>query len=91
MTSGEDSQPLGLLEQLGISGSHGMQVGYAVRFDDTSTHETKIRYVTDGLLLREAVADPLLQQYKAGLSSSIKPVDLLFYCSSMPNAPDALP
>ncbi|KAK9866673.1 hypothetical protein WJX84_001022 [Apatococcus fuscideae] len=42
----------------------GGLVGYAVRFDDTSTHETKIRYVTDGLLLREAVADPLLQQYK---------------------------
>ncbi|KAK9861172.1 hypothetical protein WJX84_009752 [Apatococcus fuscideae] len=42
----------------------GGLVGYAVRFDDASTPETKIRYVTDGLLLREAVADPLLQQYK---------------------------
>lgn len=36
----------------------GQQVGYAVRFDDKSHRAvTRIRYVTDGVLLREAIAD----------------------------------
>jgi HrpA-like RNA helicase len=41
----------------------GSHVGYAVRFDDCSTDKTSLRYVTDGLLLREAVQDPLLVKY----------------------------
>ncbi|XP_064629745.1 ATP-dependent RNA helicase DHX33-like [Lineus longissimus] len=41
----------------------GKQVGYTVRFDDMSTHETRIRYMTDGMLLREAILDPLLKRY----------------------------
>ena len=39
------------------------QVGYRVRFDDCSTVETKLLYVTDGMLLREAMVDPLLSRY----------------------------
>ena len=39
-------------------------VGYAVRFDDCSIPGvTRIRYVTDGLLLREMQMDPYLRQY----------------------------
>lgn len=35
----------------------GEQVGYAIRFDDTSTRGvTRIRYVTDGVMLREALS-----------------------------------
>ena len=30
----------------------GQQVGYAVRFDDNTNPETKIKYMTDGMLLR---------------------------------------
>jgi len=41
----------------------GAAVGYSVRFDDASGPETRIRYVTDGLLLREALSDPLLSRY----------------------------
>jgi ATP-dependent RNA helicase DHX8/PRP22 len=42
----------------------GTTVGYAVRFDDCSNgDETKIKYLTDGLLLREALIDPLLRRY----------------------------
>ena len=43
----------------------GSLVGYKVRFDDvTSQHETCIKYVTDGTLLREATLhDPLLSKY----------------------------
>ena len=43
----------------------GMQVGYNVRFDDTSCPDTRIRYLTDGMLVREALVDPDLKRYKA--------------------------
>lgn len=35
----------------------GTEVGYAVRFDDKSTPNTKIRYVTDGVAVTEAVQE----------------------------------
>lgn len=42
----------------------GQQVGYTIRFEDCShpTH-TKIKYLTDGMLLRECLRDPLLSRY----------------------------
>ena len=40
------------------------QVGYSVRFDDRSSRATRIKYMTDGMLLREALIDPQLRQYK---------------------------
>lgn len=42
----------------------GNEVGYAVRFDDTSCPETRIRFVTDGLLLREAMVRRDLGRYR---------------------------
>jgi hypothetical protein len=41
-----------------------VQVGYAIRFEDVSSSTTRIKYMTDGLLLREALVDPLLSRYK---------------------------
>eukprot|EP00949_MAST-11_sp_MAST-11-sp1_P004207 g4207.t1 len=41
----------------------GDTVGYRVRFDDTTSHKTRLIYMTDGLLLREAMLDPLLSRY----------------------------
>ena len=45
----------------------GTIVGHRVRFDDTTDlrgrNTTKIIYATDGMLLREAISDPLLQRY----------------------------
>jgi ATP-dependent RNA helicase DDX35 len=39
----------------------GGVVGYSVRFDDcTSKTETRIKFCTDGILVRQALADPLL-------------------------------
>ncbi|WAR07672.1 DHX33-like protein [Mya arenaria] len=38
-------------------------VGYCVRFDDTTSEQTKIKYMTDGMLLREAISDPLMKRY----------------------------
>lgn len=39
------------------------QVGYTVRFEDLTSDETKIKFLTDGMLLREAIGDPLLHKY----------------------------
>jgi ATP-dependent RNA helicase DDX35 len=45
-------------------GAVGATVGYTVRFDDKSSQSTKIKFVTDGMLLREAtLTDPLLSKY----------------------------
>lgn len=39
------------------------QVGYTVRFEDVTSLETKLKFMTDGMLLREAIGDPLLLRY----------------------------
>lgn len=36
-----------------------------MRFDDTSSPATRVKYLTDGMLLREALLDPTLSHYKA--------------------------
>eukprot|EP01132_Coremiostelium_polycephalum_P010062 gene10062-12334_t len=42
----------------------GKEVGYHVRFDDKTTNgQTKLKYMTDGMLVREAMVDPLLSKY----------------------------
>ncbi|KAL8898608.1 MAG: hypothetical protein Q9192_002000 [Flavoplaca navasiana] len=41
----------------------GDEVGYSIRFEDLTTDKTQIKFLTDGLLLREALADPLLSRY----------------------------
>ncbi|GAX81467.1 hypothetical protein CEUSTIGMA_g8896.t1 [Chlamydomonas eustigma] len=49
-------------EEMGTELGH--KVGYSVRFDDMSSPSTLIKYLTDGMLLREALMDPLLKKYK---------------------------
>ena len=41
----------------------GGAVGYSVRFDEQAGPETVIKYMTDGMLLREAMLDALLMEY----------------------------
>ncbi|KAF7652999.1 hypothetical protein LDENG_00088980 [Lucifuga dentata] len=41
----------------------GREVGYQVRFDDCTSQDTAVKYMTDGCLLREILADPELSQY----------------------------
>ncbi|RMY01888.1 hypothetical protein D0868_08259 [Hortaea werneckii] len=41
----------------------GQDVGYSIRFEDVTSAATKIKFLTDGLLLREALVDPLLSRY----------------------------
>ena len=45
-------------------GPIGATVGYSVRFDDRSSDTTRIKFCTDGMLLRETTLhDPLLSKY----------------------------
>jgi pre-mRNA-splicing factor ATP-dependent RNA helicase DHX38/PRP16 len=46
-----------------LKGVLGRKVGYTVRFDDATTEETVIRYMTEGILLRELSEDKLLRRY----------------------------
>ena len=41
----------------------GEQVGYSIRFEDITSSRTRIKFLTDGMLLREALVDPLLSRY----------------------------
>jgi pre-mRNA-splicing factor ATP-dependent RNA helicase DHX38/PRP16 len=41
----------------------GGQVGYAIRFEDCTSKDTKIKYMTDGVLLRESLNEPDLDRY----------------------------
>ncbi|KAK2719544.1 hypothetical protein QYM36_005128 [Artemia franciscana] len=41
----------------------GDLVGYCVRFEDVTTSSTKLKFMTDGMLLREAMLDSLLRRY----------------------------
>ncbi|EON99338.1 putative atp-dependent rna helicase dhx8 protein [Phaeoacremonium minimum UCRPA7] len=41
----------------------GKEVGYSIRFEDLTSATTRIKFMTDGLLIREALVDPLLSRY----------------------------
>lgn len=40
----------------------GEEVGYCIRFEDFSSEKTILKYLRDGMLLREALSDPLLER-----------------------------
>jgi hypothetical protein len=41
----------------------GGTIGYAIRFEDCTSEHTLIKYMTDGVLLRESLNDPDLNKY----------------------------
>uniref|UniRef100_A0A0L8G8A9 Helicase ATP-binding domain-containing protein n=2 Tax=Octopus bimaculoides TaxID=37653 RepID=A0A0L8G8A9_OCTBM len=43
----------------------GEQVGYAIRFEDCTSENTLIKYMTDGILLRESLRESDLDNYSA--------------------------
>lgn len=47
-------------EELGEAA--GQTVGYQIRFEDVSSPKTRIRFVTEGILTRRLIADPLLRE-----------------------------
>ena len=48
-------------EEMGVK--LGEEVGYSIRFEDHTSPRTLIKYMTDGMLLREALLDKYLSQY----------------------------
>ena len=42
----------------------GEEVGYSIRFEDVTSKKTAIKYMTDGILLRESISDPSLENYR---------------------------
>ncbi|KAG5520679.1 hypothetical protein RHGRI_033309 [Rhododendron griersonianum] len=48
-------------QELGVR--FGEEVGYAIRFEDRTSEKTCIKYLTDGVLLRESLSNPELNQY----------------------------
>ena len=41
----------------------GNQVGYAIRFEDCTSENTIVKYMTEGMLLREVLLDQTLSKY----------------------------
>lgn len=41
----------------------GQEVGYTIRFEDCTSPETRIKYMTDGMLQRECLVDPNASNY----------------------------
>jgi len=41
----------------------GYQVGYSIRFEDCTSEKTVLKYMTDGMLLREFLSEPDLNSY----------------------------
>ena len=42
----------------------GREVGYSIRFEDCTSDKTVIKYMTDGMLLREFLGEPDLASYR---------------------------
>ncbi len=43
----------------------GNEVGYAISFEDNTSDKTVLKYMTDGMLLRELLTDPECYTYSA--------------------------
>ncbi|KAH1264470.1 Pre-mRNA-splicing factor ATP-dependent RNA helicase DEAH1 [Glycine max] len=48
-------------KEMGVKLGH--EVGYSIRFEDCTTDKTVIKYMTDGMLLREFLGEPDLASY----------------------------
>ena len=48
-------------EEVGVRLGH--EVGYSIRFEDCTSDKTVIKYMTDGMLLREFLTEPDLAAY----------------------------
>ena len=42
----------------------GNEVGYSIRFEDCCSEKTVVKYMTDGMLLREFLGEPDLESYR---------------------------
>ena len=53
------------------SSSPASRVGYSVRFDNSTSPNTQIKFLTEGMLLQEMLRDPWLRQYSAVLVDEV--------------------
>ncbi|KAJ1597959.1 hypothetical protein NDA14_000178 [Ustilago hordei] len=51
------------VEEMGVR--LGRECGYSIRFEDCTSEDTVIKYMTDGMLLREFLTEPDLNSYSA--------------------------
>lgn len=49
----------------------GTEVGFSVRFEEETSSQTRLKYMTDGMLLREAQTDPSLKERQSQQPSKI--------------------
>lgn len=54
-----------MFRQILLFVSIGEEIGYAIRFEDCTSDKTVIKYMTDGILLRESLREPDLDNYSA--------------------------
>ena len=47
-----------------------VQVGYSIRFEDNTSDATIIKYMTDGMLLRELLTEPDLASYRSASATN---------------------
>lgn len=71
----------------------GEEVGYLIRFEDCTSDKTQLKYMTDGMLLREAMTDPLLENYSCVILDEAHErtlaTDILFGLVRTPQSPTA--
>lgn len=53
------------------SSSPASKVGYSVRFDNSTSPSTRIKFLTEGMLLQEMLRDPWLKAYSAVLVDEV--------------------
>ena len=49
----------------------GDEVGYHIRFEDKSNEKTMVKFLTDGMLIREMMQDPLMSRYSVVMVDDI--------------------
>ena len=55
-----------MAKRVGVElGDHGKKVAYQIRFDSNVSSDTAVKFMTDGILLRELSQDLLLRKYSA--------------------------
>lgn len=64
-------------QEMGVKLGH--EVGYSIRFEDCTSESTLIKYMTDGMLLREFLGEPDLGSY------SVMYIVSSFVCSMVPS------
>ena len=47
------------------------KVGYSIRFEDCTSERTILKYLTDGMLLREFLSEPDMQAYRYDMHTSL--------------------